>query len=84
MDSTTTTPCWMPTWNMPGAVPRTSTFALNNETALYTLLLANNGLNAVRDNAALQHGLNTHHGLLTHAAVADAFAFPYTEPLQAL
>jgi alanine dehydrogenase len=70
--------------NMPGAVPHTSTFALNNETALYTLLLANNGLKAVRDNAALQHGLNTHQGLLTHAAVAEAFALPYSEALRAL
>lgn len=70
--------------NMPGAVPRTSTFALSNETALYTLLLANNGLDAVLTNPALQHGLNTHRGLLTYAAVADAFALPYTEPLQAL
>ncbi len=70
--------------NMPGAVPRTSTFALNNETALYTLLIANDSLNAVRNHSALQHGLNTYRGLLTHAAVADAFALPHTEPLQAL
>ncbi|CAG1021227.1 alanine dehydrogenase [Patescibacteria group bacterium] len=70
--------------NMPGAVPRTSTFALNNETALYTLLLANQGLNAVRDNAALQHGLNTHRGHLTYQAVAEAFTLPYTDPLKAL
>ena len=70
--------------NMPGAVPHTSTFALNNETALYTLLLANQGLNAVRDNNALQHGLNTHKGYLTHQAVADAFNLSYTDPLIAL
>ena len=70
--------------NMPGAVPRTSTFALNNETALYTLLLANQGLTAMRDNLALQHGLNTHKGYLTHQAVADAFGLFYTAPLTAL
>jgi alanine dehydrogenase len=70
--------------NMPGAVPRTSTFALNNATALYTLLLANHGLDAVRNNTALQHGLNTHRGLLTYEAVANTFALPYTAPLQAL
>ena len=70
--------------NMPGAVPHTSTFALTNETALYTLLLANNGLQAVCDNTALQHGLNTHQGLLTHAAVAEAFALPYSKPLNVL
>jgi alanine dehydrogenase len=70
--------------NMPGAVPRTSTFALNNETALYTSLLANNGLNALRDNPALQKGLNTYRGSVTYEAVANAFALPYTPPLQAL
>jgi alanine dehydrogenase len=70
--------------NMPGAVPRTSTFALNNETALYTSLLANNGLNALRDNLALQKGLNTYRGSVTYEAVANAFALPYTPPLQAL
>jgi alanine dehydrogenase len=70
--------------NMPGAVPRTSTFALNNATALYTLLIANHGLDAVRNNPALQHGLNIHRGLLTYEAVANTFALPYTAPLQAL
>jgi len=70
--------------NMPGAVPRTSTFALNNETALYTLLLADNGLEAVRNNQTLQKGLNTYRGLVTYAAVANAFDLPYTAPLQAL
>ena len=70
--------------NMPGAVPRTSTFALNNETALYTLLLADNGLDAVRKHTTLQQGLNTHRGLITYEAVANAFALPYTAPLQAL
>ena len=70
--------------NMPGAVPRTSTFALNNATAPYTLQIANQGLDAVRNNPALQHGLNTHRGLLTYEAVANTFALPYTAPLQAL
>jgi alanine dehydrogenase len=70
--------------NMPGAVPRTSTFALNNQTAVYTLNLANEGLDAVRKNHALQYGLNTHHGKVTYPAVADAFGLKYTEPMQAL
>jgi hypothetical protein len=48
--------------NMPGAVPRTSTFALNNQTAVYTLRLANEGLDALRKDLALQYGLNTYHG----------------------
>ena len=70
--------------NMPGAVPRTSTFALNNQTAIYTLHLANEGLAAVRKSQALQFGLNTYHGLVTYPAVAEAFGMDFTEPLQAL
>lgn len=70
--------------NMPGAVPRTSTFALVNQTMSYTLVLANEGLEAVRKSVPLQHGLNTYHGKLTHSAVAEAFDLPYTAPLDAL
>lgn len=69
--------------NMPGAVPRTSTFALVNQTMSYVLDIANNGLDAVRQQADLLHGLNTHHGKLTHDLVAEAFGMPYTEPLEA-
>lgn len=70
--------------NMPGAVPRTSTFALNNQTAIYTLHLANEGLDAVRKSQALQCGLNTYRGLVTYPAVAEAFGMDFTEPVQAL
>jgi len=70
--------------NMPGAVPRTSTFALNNQTAVYTLRLANEGIDAVRKSSALLHGLNTHRGKLTYAAVAEAFGLSYTEPFTSL
>jgi alanine dehydrogenase len=70
--------------NMPGAVPRTSTFALNNQTAVYTLQLANEGLNAVRKCSALQYGLNTYRGALTYAAVAEAFALKHTDPIKAM
>jgi alanine dehydrogenase len=70
--------------NMPGAVPRTSTFALVDQTMSYALRLAGEGISAVRGNAALLHGLNAHRGLLTYQAVADAFALPYTDPIQAL
>ena len=70
--------------NMPGAVPRTSTFALNNQTAVYTLHLANEGLDAVRKNQALQQGLNTYRGAVTYPAVAAAFGLTYIEPMQAL
>ncbi|MCC6166211.1 MAG: alanine dehydrogenase [Caldilineaceae bacterium] len=70
--------------NMPGAVPRTSTFALVNQTMSYTLNLANEGLDAVRHSAPLLHGLNTYRGKLTHQAVAEAFGLPYVEPEKAL
>ena len=70
--------------NMPGAVPRTSTFALNNQTAGYALRLANDGLEAVRNDTALQHGLNTYHGEVTYAAVGEAFGLKYTDPVKAL
>ena len=70
--------------NMPGAVPRTSTFALTNQTMTYTLRLAGAGLSAVRDNDALCLGLNTHRGQLTYNAVAEAFGMTYTPPIQAL
>ncbi len=70
--------------NMPGAVPRTSTFALNNQTMNYALRLAGDGLDAVRSNLPLQMGLNTHRGALTYPGVAEAFDLPYTPPLEAL
>jgi alanine dehydrogenase len=65
---------------MPGAVPRTSTFALNNQTMPYVLQLANDGLNAVRKNPALKLGLNTYQGHVTYEGVADAFGMEYAEP----
>ena len=70
--------------NMPGAVPRTSTFALVNQTMSYALRLANEGLAAVRNSPPLLKGLNTHEGTLTYAAVAEAFGLAYTDPVQAL
>lgn len=70
--------------NMPSAVPRTSTFALNAQTAFYTLHLADEGLDAVRKNMALQYGLNTHRGSVTYPAVAKEFGLKYIDPLQAL
>jgi len=70
--------------NMPGAVPRTSTFALTNQTLPYALELAEKGLAALNEDRALLKGLNTHSGKLTYAAVADAFGLPYTPPEEAL
>jgi alanine dehydrogenase len=64
--------------NMPGAVPRTSAFALNNATLPYTLQLANKGaIQAMRDNPHLMNGLNIFQGDLVHKAVADATGHQY-------
>jgi len=65
--------------NMPGAVARTSTFALNNATLPFTLALANKGWKrACSDDAHLSAGLNVHAGQLTYAAVATALNKTYT------
>jgi alanine dehydrogenase len=66
--------------NMPGAVPRTSTFALNNQTMPFVLQLANEGLGALRKNKVLLTGLNTYQGQITHDGVASAFGLPFAEP----
>jgi alanine dehydrogenase len=60
--------------NMPGGVPRTSTLALTNATLPYALQLANKGWKrALRENGALMKGLNIVDGVVTYAAVAEAF-----------
>jgi len=65
--------------NMPGAVARTSTFALTNATLPYGLRLANKGyLQAIREDAALAAGINVYKGSLTYEAVAKALDLPYT------
>lgn len=62
--------------NMPGAVPRTSTFALTNQTLPYVLRLADNGLDALAHDRCLLPGLNTYKGKLTCPAVGEAFNLP--------
>ena len=70
--------------NMPGAVPRTSTFALTNATLPYALRLANRGfLEAIRSDPGLKEGVNTYAGKLTYQAVADDQGLEYT-PLDGL
>ncbi|MCU0239236.1 MAG: alanine dehydrogenase [Pyrinomonadaceae bacterium] len=65
--------------NMPGAVPRTSTFALTNATLPYALDLANKGFEkAVSDDAGLREGVNTFAGNCTYKAVAEAQNIEYT------
>lgn len=64
--------------NMPGAVPRTSTFALTNATLSYVLELANKGWKkAVMENKALARGVNVLNGKITYKAVAEAHKLPY-------
>ncbi|MDR3450605.1 MAG: alanine dehydrogenase [Alphaproteobacteria bacterium] len=63
--------------NMPGAVARTSTLALNNATLPFVLALANKGWKkALADDAHLAAGLNVANGKITHAAVATALGLP--------
>jgi alanine dehydrogenase len=65
--------------NMPGAVPRTSTFALTNATLPYALRLANRGLlDAIGSDPGLKEGVNTYAGKLTYKAVADDQGLEYT------
>ncbi len=65
--------------NMPGAVPRTSTYALNNATLPYVLALATKGWRqALRDDAHLRGGLNICAGQVTHGAVAAALGYELT------
>ncbi len=70
--------------NMPGAVPRTSTFALSNVTLPYGLKLADRGfVGAVSSDPALAKGVNVYKGHVTYPSVAEAFDLPYT-PLETL
>jgi alanine dehydrogenase len=71
--------------NMPGAVPHTSTYALTNVTLPYAVELANHGWRAaLRADAALARGLNTHEGQLTNAPVAEAHGYPAVSPADVL
>jgi alanine dehydrogenase len=64
--------------NMPGAVPRTSTFALTNATLPYVKALADHGWRkALANDSGLAQGLNVHAGHLTHKAVASALQLDY-------
>jgi alanine dehydrogenase len=72
--------------NMPGAVPLTSSHALNNATLPFGLALANLGFAAVTQNPHLRAGLNVHRGRITNKAVAESLGLscpPIEEPLAA-
>jgi alanine dehydrogenase len=70
--------------NMPGAVPRTSTFALNNATLPFVLALADKGVRALAEDRHLLAGLNVHRGRITHPAVAEALKLDYVEAARAI
>lgn len=64
--------------NMPGAVSKTSTYALTGSTLPYILAIANKGVeNALLEDKALQLGLNTYKGVVTHKAVAESLNMEY-------
>ncbi|KMP10996.1 alanine dehydrogenase [Candidatus Nitromaritima sp. SCGC AAA799-A02] len=67
--------------NMPGALARTSTFALTNATFPYALELAQKGYKkAFKENPALARGLNMFNGHVTHPAVAEALDMDWVSP----
>ena len=67
--------------NMPGAVPRTSTFALTNETLPFIKSLANRGWqSALKNDQHLKNGLNVHEGSINFEAVADELGYSYKSP----
>jgi alanine dehydrogenase len=71
--------------NMPGAVPRTSTFALNNATQPFVMALAGKGWRqALTENIHLRRGLNVCKGQLTNSEVAAAFGSESIDPEHAL
>ena len=71
--------------NMPGAVPRTSTFALTNATIPFVHALANKGwVDALADDSHLANGLNVHAGHVTHAAVARDLGYEYLSATDAV
>ncbi len=64
--------------NMPGAVPRTSTFALTNATLPFAVKLANLGfIEAIKSDPHLKNGVNTYAGHITYRAVAESQGLPY-------
>ena len=71
--------------NMPGGVPRTSTFALNKATLPYLVKLANRGYQkALGEDKNFLAGLNVHKGHVTYKAVADVFGHQYVDPGEAI
>jgi alanine dehydrogenase len=70
--------------NMPGAVARTSTMALNNATLPYALALADDPVSSLYRDRHLQNGLNIHKGMVTYKAVAEALGHAFVPAVEAL
>ena len=71
--------------NMPGAVPKTSTYALNNVTLTHALALADKGYKqALKDDVHLRAGLNVIHGKVTYEQVAQDLGYDYVTAVSAL
>ena len=71
--------------NMPGAVPRTSTYALNNVTLPFVLTLAEKGYSqAIADDVHLRNGLNIYKGFVTQREVAMSLGHRYVDPFEAM
>jgi alanine dehydrogenase len=71
--------------NMPGAVGRTSTFALCNVTLPWVLLMANQGVeSAARASRPVATAINIHRGAITNRAVAETFGLPFDDRFQNL
>ena len=71
--------------NMPGGVPKTSTYALNNATLPFVLALADKGWKqALKDDVHLRNGLNVWNGKITYEAVAKALGYGYVAADKAL
>ena len=71
--------------NMPGAVPKTSTFALNNATLPFVLSLVTQGVKlALQNDPHLMNGLNVHRGMITYEAVARNLGYEYVTAKEAL
>jgi len=67
--------------NMPGGVPRTSTYALNNVTLPHVIALANKGYpQALKDDRWLRDGLNVHQGKITQREVAHDLGYDFHDP----
>jgi alanine dehydrogenase len=70
--------------NMPGGVPKTSTYALNNSTLPFVVALADHGVGALHANPHLLAGLNVCAGKVTEQHVAECHGYDYVDPAKAL